>query len=533
MTQVGGDITSTTLTRSVALHLQVNARYLVQACNTGGCTASSEVSLASELSPVKLQQAVGYVKASNTEGGDFFGQSVALSADGNTLAVSAYIEASSATGINGNQADNSASISGAVYVFKRNGSTWAQQAYIKASNTEADDCFGCSLALSADGNTLAVGARLEASNATGINGNQSDNSAWGSGAVYVFKRNGSTWTQQAYVKASNTEQGDNFGNSVAISADGNTLAVGAPFEDSNATGVNGNQADNSAADSGAAYIFVRSGSTWTQRAYIKASNTEADDWFGYSLALSADSSTLAVGAIFEDSSATGINGNQADDSAWNRNSGAVYVFVSSGSTWTQQAYVKASNTAESGHFSWSLALSADGNTLAVGTFLEHSNATGINGNQVDNSAADSGAAYVFVRSGSAWAQQAYIKASNTGAGDQFGSSLALSGDGKTLAVGAQYESSSATGINGNQADNSAWSSGAVYVFVRSGGTWEQRTYVKASNAEGEDYFGWSLALSADGKILAVGAIGEDSSATGIGGNQADSNALGSGAVYLF
>jgi hypothetical protein len=203
--------------------------------------------------------------------------------------------------------------------------TTSQQAYAKASNTGANDSFGSSVALSGDGSTLAVAAPFEDSNATGVSGNQADNSATDSGAVYVFTRTGSTWAQQAYVKASNTEAGDNFGSRVALSSDGSTLAVAAPSEDSNATGVNGNQADNSATESGAVYVFTRTGSTWAQQAYVKASNTGADDYFGSRVALNADGSTLAVGASGEASNATGVNGNQADNSA--TRAGAVYVYV--------------------------------------------------------------------------------------------------------------------------------------------------------------------------------------------------------------
>src|SRR5205809_40256 len=109
------------------------------------------------------------------------------------------------------------------------------------------------------------------SNATGVNGNQSDNRAPGSGAVYVFVRRGTNWSQQAYLKASNTDAFDYFGFSVAISGD--TIVVGAPYEASNATGVNGNESDNSAPQAGAAYVFVRNGTNWAQQAYLKASNT--------------------------------------------------------------------------------------------------------------------------------------------------------------------------------------------------------------------------------------------------------------------
>jgi hypothetical protein len=391
-----------------------------------------------------------YAKASNTGGSDSFGYPVALSGD--TLAVGARQEDSNATGVNGNQADNGAVDSGAVYVFTRAGGVWSQQAYIKASNTEANDAFGSSVALSND--TLAVGARQEDSNATGVNGNQSDNSAVDSGAVYVFTRTGEVWSQQAYIKASNTEGNDAFGSSVALSND--TLAVGALGEDSNATGVNGNQADNSAFNSGAVYVFTRTGGVWTQQAYIKASNAEVQDFFGSSVALSND--TLAVGASLEKSNATGVNGNQADNSSIN--SGAVYVFTRTGGVWSQQAYIKASNTGDGDQFGGSVALSND--TLAVTAFSEDSNAFGVNGNQADNSAVDSGAVYVFTRTGGVWTQQAYIKASNTEAGDQFGGSVALSND--TLVVGALGEDSNATGVNGNQADNSTLNSGAVYVF---------------------------------------------------------------------
>jgi len=221
--------------------------------------------------------------------------------------------------VNGNQGDNTAVDSGAAYVFVRSGTTWTQQAYLKASNTGAGDAFGRSVAVSGD--TVVVGAFHEDSSATGVNGNQADNSAIDAGVAYVFSRSGTTWSQQAYLKASNTEAGDRFGNSVAVSGD--TVVVGAFHEASSATGVNGNQGDNTAVDSGAAYVFVRSGTTWTQQAYLKASNTGAGDAFGRSVAVSGD--TVVVGASLEDSNAGGVNGNQGDNSAMD--AGAAYVFV--------------------------------------------------------------------------------------------------------------------------------------------------------------------------------------------------------------
>jgi len=406
--------------------------------------------------------------------------------------------------------------------------------YFKASNADEDDQFGYSVALSSDGSTMAVGAREEQSSATGVEGNQDDNSANASGAVYVFQKDGDSWQQQAYVKASNTDGVDWFGEAIALSTDGNTMAVGARLEDSAATGINGIQSDNSADSSGAAYVFVRDGEVWTQQAYIKASNAREDHEFGVSVSLSGSGDLLAVGARYEDSAAEGVDGDQVDDSSFK--SGAVYVFSRSSTTWSQQAYIKASNTDAGNDFGTSVALSADGQTLAVGADKEDSSATGINGDESDKSEGQSGAVYVYIHNGTTWSQQAYIKASNTEANDWFGNSVTLSADGNTLAVGAYGEDSQSTGIGADPSNDFSPSTneGAVYVFTRSGTSWSQQEYLKASSMTGtEKWFGFNVELSADGNILAVAARREKSNATGINGDQEDTSASGSGAVYLF
>ena len=454
-----------------------------------------------------VQQA--YIKPSNPDNGDQFGASLALSGD--TLVVGAPGEASG----NGNQTDNGAAFSGAAYVFFRLNGVWSQQAYIKPSNPDNGDQFGASLALSGD--TLVVGAPGEASS----NGDEADNGAAFSGAAYVFFRSNGVWSQQAYLKASNIGAGDLFGISVAI--DGDTLAVGAQREDSSTTTINGTP-DEFGADSGAAYVFLRSGSNWTQEAYVKPFNTGISDFFGSSVALSGD--TLAVGAILEDSNATGVNNFMGTDTS--NASGAAYVFTRSGANWSQEAYVKASNTDVQDEFGFSVALSGD--MLAVGARLEDSGATGINGNESSNGLLNSGAGYVFTRSGMIWSQQAYIKASNTGQGDGFGVSIALDGD--LLAVGAPAEASEATGVGGNQTDNTAPNSGAAYLFQRSGGAWSQRSYIKASNTDISDQFGGAVALS--GTTAVVGAVGEDSFDTGVGAGQGNFGPNhDSGAAYVF
>ena len=198
-------------------------------------------------------------------------------------------EDSNARGINGNQANNDAEDSGAVYVFARAGGTWMQQAYVKSSNSDAGDQFGWAVTLSDDGNVMVVGAPTEQSNARGVNGNQADNSSANAGAAYVFTRSGSTWSQQAYLKGAQTDPGDLFGFAVDLSADGATLAISGYDEDGGVPGVNGNEADNSQNGSGCAYIFVRdpstslgaSGAGWKQTTYLKQSNLNHNqDAFG-------------------------------------------------------------------------------------------------------------------------------------------------------------------------------------------------------------------------------------------------------------
>lgn len=471
-----------------------------------------------------------YIKASNAEAADYFGWSVSFSADGTRLAVGARYEASTATGVNGDQADNGAVESGAVYVFLRTGGVWAQEAYIKASNSGASDWFGEAVSLSADGTRLAVSAPQENSSATGVNGTEADEGLPASGAAYVFSRSGTAWTQEAYIKPSNTGLFDRFGLALSLSADGTRLAVGAPWEASSAVGINGNQADNSAEYSGATYVFARSGTTWAQEAYLKASNTDGLDQFGYAMSMSADETRLVVGAPWEGSAATGINGDQADDTA--PKSGALYVFSRTGATWTQDAYIKASNAETFDQLGWSVSLSADGTLVASGAINESSSATGVDGDQADNSGGLSGAVYLFSRLGSTWAQDAYIKASNTEGADYFGHALSLSADGTHLAVGAPFEDSRASGLDGSQTDNGS-DSGAVYLFSRTGPTWAQDVYVKAPNAGWSAFFGWCVALPADGTRLAVGSPKESSGATGIGGRRDDHSAAESGAAFVY
>ena len=518
-----------------------------------GCAAP----LAAQSSSVRQ---AAYLKASNPtmyahfgEGGALpghTGNTVSISADGSTIAVGAPHEASAATGINGNQRDESASNAGAVYVYTRSGNNWTQQAYVKASNAGSGDYFGSSVDLSADGNTMAVAAHWEASDATGINGNQSDNSIPQAGAVYIFTRSGGRWTQQAYIKASNTGEklagegetlvgggdGDQFGFSMSLSADGNTLAVGAVGEDSTATGINGNQADNAAVGAGAVYVFGRTGGTWAQQAYVKPqtpANMAAGDLFGFSLGLSADGNTLAVGVYDEGGSSRSVNGTVDN---MRGGSGAAYVFARTGTTWAQQAYIKTAISEGGDSWGVSLSLSDEGNTLALGSVDEDCMATGVNPSGCDSDQkadVSTGAVAIFRRTGAAWAQQALLKASNTGIEDWFGVKTALSADGTTLAVTAANEDSAAQGIDGRQDDDSASEAGAVYLFTRNGTAWAQQAYIKSAVNEAFDELGNSVSMSRDGRLFVVGARGEDGGNGGVNPDAKDNSVDESGAAFVF
>ena len=452
----------------------------------------------------------GYLKASNPDLNDGFGAAVAVSGD--TLVVGAPREDGAARMINGDDQDNSGNFNGAAYVFVRTATTWSQQAYLKADDGEAlesgqqfgsavaidgdtivvgspladattmggtefgdagnvyvftrsgttwsqqarltssnfylSDNFGASVAISGD--TLAASAPGERSTATGINGDQTNDSSspfLRSGAVYTFTRSGTTWTQEAYVKASNTGTQDRFG--IAVDLDADTLVVGAPFEDSSAGGIDGNEALDDAADAGAVYVFTRAGAVWSQQAYVKSLNPMTNDQFG--LAVSVDGDTLAVGAPNVDSQV-----------------GAAFIFTRTTGVWTQQALLQRSTTTDADHFGEQVSVSGD--RVVVTADLEDGGSTAIGGDPSDNSRASSGAAYLFGRSGVMWTELAYIKATNPdfndsfgGGPDYFGTGASL--DGNTLVVGAHREDSASAGVDGDALDNSSLQSGAAYVYL--------------------------------------------------------------------
>lgn len=411
------------------------------------------------------------------------------------------------------------------------------EAYIKASNGRENDHFGVGVAISEG--TLAVGAPLEDGVGVGVDGDATTTTVDGNtGAVYVFVKTPTGWQQQGYLKPANPASGSGFGTTLALRGD--TLVVGAPGEASRASGVDGNMNDpcldpNAVggsvnepcpAPSGAAYVFERRFGHWAQSAYLKASDSQPASSFGTALALSDNA--LVVGAPNHSiSAAKAINA-----------SGAAYVFERGPGGWFQSALLQAAHPDNYDYFGTAVAMRGD--TVVVGAPGESSSATVVNGDDTNNGAVRSGAAYVFKRDHQGYKQTTYLKPTNTRADATFGSSVAL--DGAFVAVGAPGESSSGRGVDSRKNDADAPYSGAVYVFAAAGETYEQAAYLKASNADAEDVFGSALAF--DGGVLAVAAcgasygngspaFGEDGLATGVGGAAGNDDAKQSGAVYLF
>lgn len=327
---------------------------------------------------------------------------------------------------------------------------------LDASDKAAGDQFGISNTISRDGNTIVVGARHSYVGGVDV------------GAAYVFVKNSGVWSQQAKLVASDGAFNDQFGQSVAISSDGNTVIVGAHGQD-----VGGS-------DAGAAYIFVRSGTTWTQQTKLQATDKQAGDWFGINVALSANGNTALVGARYEDTGAL--------------NAGAAYVFTRGGTNWAQQAKLQSGNKYVNAWFGHSVALSVDGNTALISARQET-----VSGKTM------AGALYAFTRSsGGVWTQQQRIVVSNPKTDMNLGHTISLSDDGNIALVGALADSTYGT------------DSGSAFFFVRNNGVWTQQQKVYSSDIEVGDWFGISTALSATGDIAVIGARQEATGGAGTG-----------------
>lgn len=490
-------------------HDWLGAAYQLEACTYAACSTTDSTTIYNQ-----MRGSIGYIKASNTGAEDKFGI-VAISADGATIAVGAPYEDASTTTINGDGGDDSASASGAVYVYAKDENGWQFQSYIKPADTAAGHYFGQAVSLSGDGNLLIIGAP-GADNAGG------DTALEDTGSVYIFQRFGDSWFQHSKITAETPQSGAEFGSAVAVNTLGATLIIGAPHQNV--------EMESSVPDAGAAYVYVLNNETWDLQAMLAAPNAEAGSAFGSSLDITSHGNRIIVGSPYE----SGGSDSLANISEPLEHSGAAYSYTRSAGEWTNEFYFKAENPGVGFQFGQSVAISDDGLSVLIGSPGEASNAIGINGDSSNQSLANSGAAYLFQYGGSNWEQQLYLKASNGDAEDAFGTVVDISGNGELIAVGAPYESSQAEGRHGNEFDNSKPGSGAVYVFEKSSdGEWQDSKYVKAPYTDESDLFGTSLKLDISGDSLVIGAPGEQGTATALTGSATTNGVKNSGAAYLY
>jgi hypothetical protein len=437
-------------------------------------TSEAGVSSTYVLTIDRKPQQSAFIKPSNTGQDDQFASAVAVSGD--TLAAGAPFEDSSGIGVNGNQSNNAASDSGAVYVYRRGEKGWAQEAYLKAPVSEPGERFGCNLTL--EGDTLAVGA-------IHADFSEAPNPSAPSGSVYVFTRANGAWSQTQKLMPSNPAGGNLFG--LSLKLQGDTLAIGAMGD-----------AAESGEHSGVVYIFERVGGSWVERQKLAPSEPRGVSGIGGHLVLAGD--RLLAGAPY---------------GAGRR--GAAFVFARKNGTWAEEQKLAPDTLVDDATFGWSGAMQGD--RIVVGTPHWPTDVL---------VSAPPGEAYVFERQAGRWQQTAMLRAPSPGNTDSFGASAVMTAT--SLVIAADRENGNSRGLNGDPTEKGAVSSGAVFVYLKVGKEWVLSDYVKAHNASAADGFGWHMGLS--GETLVVAAPYQSSDGTGVdspGGGVSSR----SGALYVF
>lgn len=386
---------------------------------------------------------------------DRFGSALALSADGSVLAVgSPEMDAMGTADAGANNAGNN---TGGVHIFKRLGNTWPAAAFVQGSGASDGDRFGSSVDLSDDGQTLAVGA-------TQLGKMHDDPTR--DGKTFVFVDQSNTWTEQAVLRDDNLVSGNAFGNAVALTADGNTLAVGDPRDDSAGTGVFASPlSDTSAVNAGAVHLFQRSGASWARTAYVKAPRDVGSARFGESLDIDASAQTLLVGAPTADLDPSGT----LDDTTYS-NSGAAFVYVLGTGGWSYSAMLRAPTPVANDRFGQVAALSGNGRVAATGSYLQDNAGVGVGGANAGAFFSEFGAAYAFEARGAAWGPAVVLKPSHVLSEVRalwHGRAVAVSGDGRTMAVGTSSHDGKVSGIQSDPTlppSQNSFNSGAVYLY---------------------------------------------------------------------
>ncbi|HHE37467.1 MAG TPA: T9SS type A sorting domain-containing protein [Candidatus Cloacimonetes bacterium] len=373
------------------------------------------------------------ILASDGTEDDYFGYSVSI--NGDYAVIGAFYDGENGDG------------SGSAYIFQRNGTNWTEQAKLTASDGAAYDEFGRSVCI--DGDYVVIGAYGD------------DDNGFMSGSAYIFWRNGSNWSEQAKLTASDGDDWDRFGYSVSISGD--YAVIGAYRDDDNGD------------ESGSAYIFQRNGGSWTEQAKLTASDGDAGDWFGRSVFIDEDYALIGV----------------EEDEDNGEESGSAYIFHRNDSSWTEQAKLTASDGAADDHFGESVSI--DGDYALIGAYGDYDN--GMN----------SGSAYIFQRNSSSWIEQDKLTASDGAAHDDFGFSVSINGD--YAVIGAHGD------------DDNGSVSGSAYIFKRNGSSWIEQDKLTASDGAAHDVFGFSVSINGDYAV--------------IGAHCNDDNGEYSGSAYIF
>ena len=392
--------------------------------------------------------------------------------------------------------------------------------YFKAPNSNDDLELGRAIAISGDNNTLVIGAPFDDSATPGINTtpvNEDSATLRDYGAVHVYVKQDGQWVYDAYIKPNVLDPIDHFGWSVSISDDGTVLAAGMPGEASDDLS---DPSNNAFKNIGTTIIFKKDGNgDWAQTNYIKPNYVSYDGMrIGESVELSGNGEYLGIWLTDNESAGR---------------SGTVWIYKQdTGGNWVSETYVKHPNPRLFDAFGKSLDFSYDGLVLAAGTLGDQSCDTTINGDAFDTNCKDQGSVSLFNRKAGTWVAGDYIKAPNGAPDDEFGTSVALSNDGTVLAVGAPYEKGSLSGINPSMADKSGFNVGAAYIFESVAQSWSFSDFIKPESPVNGRFFAGNVDLSGDGDTLLIGAIRDNSVASGINGNQFDESAVYSGGAYV-
>ena len=418
--------------------------------------------------PAQSTQA-SQITATDGDTDDEFGYTVAVSGDGST----AIVGASGDKGPNGNRA-------GSVYVFSATGTSWVQEAKLTPGNGQTGDKFGRAVAVSEDGSTTIVGANDD----DNLNGENA-------GSAYVFSRTDDSWTQEAKLTAGDGGAGDWFGRAVAVASDGETALIGAPFDQQ----PNGEHA-------GSAYVFSKTGGSWSQEAKLAAEDGDSNDEYGSAVALSSDGSTALIGAPSDEdpNGSTAPTSSQVVDGG---PGGSAYVCTRTDGSWSQKAKIAANDGDARDEFGNAVAVS--GTTAVIGAPNDedpNGPSSGIGG---------AGSAYVFSGADGSWSQETKLAANDGEPNDRFGESVGISDDASTIIVGAIFDDTS----NGRNA-------GSAYKFSMQSGSWTQDAKLTVNNGESSDLFGGAVAVSATGATVLSGAFIDDTT-----------NGTDTGAAYVF